>query len=122
MKISEIKDKELRELAELRRSESDWKYSDILDSAFSWYNTKEGADFWDDVDEGRITSLNPKQDPIVESVRQKLLERSKAGINKYNTTLERNDLTTLDWLIHAQEEAMDLANYLEVLIQKEKKK
>ena len=122
MKISEIKDKELRELAELRRSESDWKYSDILDSAFSWYNTKEGADFWDDVDEGRITSLKPKQDPIVESVRQKLLERSKAGINKYNTTLERNDLTTLDWLIHAQEEAMDLANYLEVLIQKEKKK
>ena len=62
------------------------------------------------------------QDKIVESVRQKLLERSKAGINKYNTTLERNDLTTLEWLIHAQEEAMDLANYLEVLIQKEKQK
>ena len=38
------------------------------------------------------------------------------------STLEREDLTTLDWLIHAQEEAMDLANYLEVLIQKEKQK
>ena len=32
MKISEIKDKELRELAELRRSEraSDWEYTDGL--------------------------------------------------------------------------------------------
>ena len=122
MKISEIKDKELRELAELRRSQYFDHEEDELTSAFTWYDTKEGIDFWDDVDEGIITSLKPIQDSIVESVRQKLLERSKAGINKYNTTLERNDLTTLDWLIHAQEEAMDLANYLEVLIQKEKQK
>lgn len=124
MKISEIKDKELRELAELRRSEraSDWEYTDGLLGAFQWHKTEEGVDFWGDVEDGIITSLKPKQDSIVESVRQKLLERSKAGINKYNTTLEREDLTTLDWLIHAQEEAMDLANYLEVLIQKEKQK
>lgn len=55
-------------------------------------------------------------DRHIESVRRKMLERSKAGINKYGTSLERNDLTTLDWLRHAQEEAMDLAGYLEVLI------
>ena len=124
MKISEIKDKELRELAELRREgrPDDWGYSDMLNFAFNWGYTKEGHTFWSDVEDGIITSLKPKQDSIVESVRQKLLERSQAGINKYNTTLERNDLSTLDWLIHAQEEAMDLANYLEVLIQKEKKK
>ena len=123
MKISEIKDKELRELAELRRSElSRDTEHDFLKSAFVWHDAAEGHDFWANVYHGRITSLNPKQDSIVESVRHKLLERSKAGINKYNTTLERNDLTTLDWLIHAQEEAMDLANYLEVLIQKEKQK
>ena len=58
-------------------------------------------------------------DPIVERVRAKLRERSMAGIEKYGTQLTRTDLSRLDWLRHAQEEAMDLANYLEVLIQRE---
>jgi hypothetical protein len=56
-------------------------------------------------------------DPIVESVRAKLLQRSQLGLSKYGVGLDRNDLTTLEWLTLAQEEAMDLANYLEVLIQ-----
>ena len=56
-------------------------------------------------------------DPIVESVRAKLLQRSQVGIKKYGTMLDRKDLTELDWLKHAQEEAMDLCNYLERLIQ-----
>ena len=55
-------------------------------------------------------------DPIVESVRQKLLERSQAGIQKYGTTMERSDLSELDWLKHAQEEALDMAVYLQRLI------
>lgn len=59
------------------------------------------------------------RDRHVESVRRKMLERSQAGLNKYGTSLERNDLSRLDWLRHAQEEAMDLANYLEVLIAEE---
>ena len=56
-------------------------------------------------------------DPIVEAVRQKLLDRSQAGILKYGTRLDRDDLTRADWLKHAQEEALDLANYLQVLLQ-----
>lgn len=55
------------------------------------------------------------QDPVVESVRQKLLDRSNVGIKKYNTTLETNN--TDNYLKHAQEEAMDLSNYLEKLMQ-----
>lgn len=62
------------------------------------------------------------KDPIVEAVREKLLTRSQVGIQKYGTMLSRNDLSTLDWLRHAQEEALDLANYLEVLIQQAQKK
>ena len=31
--------------------------------------------------------------------------------------MERTDLSELEWLVHAQEEAMDLAIYLEKLIQ-----
>ena len=60
-----------------------------------------------------------KNDPIVEAVRTKLLSRSQVGLTKYGVGLNRPDLSKLEWLIHAQEEAMDLANYLEVLIQKE---
>lgn len=61
-------------------------------------------------------------DPVVEQVRAKLLARSQAGIAKYGTMLDRQDLTRLDWLRHAQEEALDLANYLQVLINQEEGK
>ena len=55
------------------------------------------------------------EDPIVLAVMTKFYERSQVGIKKYNTTLERNDLSTLEWLNHAQEEAMDFVLYLERL-------
>jgi hypothetical protein len=58
-------------------------------------------------------------DSIVKSVINKYSERSQAGINKYGTTMDREDLSVLDWLRHAQEEAMDLSLYLEKLIVKE---
>lgn len=54
---------------------------------------------------------------IEEAVCEKIRKRSEVGLTKYGVTLERTDLTELDWLIHAQEEAMDLANYLEKIIQ-----
>lgn len=55
---------------------------------------------------------------IEDVVCTKILSRAEFGLKKYGVTLERDDLTELQWLIHAQEEAMDLANYLEVLIQR----
>jgi hypothetical protein len=39
--------------------------------------------------------------------------RSKLGIKKYNTTLAENDLSLVEWLEHAKEEAMDQVLYLE---------
>lgn len=57
---------------------------------------------------------------IEDEVCRKIQERAEFGLKKYGVTLERDDLTELEWLIHAQEEAMDLADYLEVLIQKKK--
>jgi hypothetical protein len=55
------------------------------------------------------------EDKIVLRVLARFNERSQVGINKYNTTLERADLDTLEWLTHAQEEAMDFVLYLEKL-------
>ena len=56
-------------------------------------------------------------DKIVLSVLESFKKRSETGIKKYNTTLERTDLSTLEWLHHAQEEAMDFVLYLERLKQ-----
>ena len=62
--------------------------------------------------------MNQKvEDPIVMSVMTKFYERSQAGIKKYNTMLTREDLSTLEWLNHAQDEAMDFCLYLERLKQ-----
>jgi len=59
-------------------------------------------------------------DKIILSVLESFKKRSETGIKKYNTTLERTDLSTLEWLQHAQEEAMDFVLYLERLKQEYK--
>lgn len=70
-----------------------------------------------------IKQLLEKQmkDTIVQSVIEQFKKRSEAGIKKYNTTLDRTDLKHLDWIQHAQEEAMDLILYLEKLKQYQNK-
>jgi hypothetical protein len=57
------------------------------------------------------------KDTIVESVINQFRERSEVGINKYGVTLDRTDLSSLDWINHAQQEAMDFVLYLEKLKQ-----
>jgi hypothetical protein len=54
-----------------------------------------------------------KVDRIVIQVLNQIADRSERGLEKYGTNLERTDLETLDWIQHAQEEAMDLCLYLE---------
>lgn len=61
--------------------------------------------------------VNENTDSIVESVLSRFKQRSEAGIKKYNTTLDRNDLNTLQWLTHLQEELMDATLYIERLKQ-----
>ena len=55
------------------------------------------------------------QDSIVDSVIESFKGRSTSGIKKYNTTLDRTDLSLLDWLTHLQEELMDATLYVERL-------
>lgn len=54
-------------------------------------------------------------DPVVQSVIQKFQQRSELGIKKYGKTLDRDDLTELEWMNHVQEELMDAILYLEKL-------
>ena len=55
------------------------------------------------------------KDSVVQSVINKFKQRSEVGIKKYGTTLERDDLSTLNWIEEAQAEAMDFCLYLERL-------
>lgn len=59
---------------------------------------------------------------IEDEVARKILERAEFGLAKYGVTVERTDLSTLDWLVHTQEELMDAVVYLERLIRDERNK
>jgi hypothetical protein len=52
------------------------------------------------------------KDKIVEQVVSKFNERSQRGIEKYGTTLDRDDLSIEEWVDHAIEESMDFILYL----------
>ena len=54
-----------------------------------------------------------------DEVCKKIQGRAAVGKDKYGVTMETAPLSKLEWLIHAQEEAMDLAVYLQKLIELE---
>lgn len=58
-------------------------------------------------------SSTPTRDSVVQAVVAQFQNRSEVGIAKYGTTLDRTDLTTLQWLQHTQEELMDAVLYIE---------
>lgn len=59
-------------------------------------------------------------DENVFSVMGKMKARAEFGLGKYGQ-VTRGNYSSLEMLVHAQEEAMDLAVYLEELIQLETK-
>ena len=108
-----------------------------LAAAFDWGKTKEGSEFWGKVCETYgeeitiekvlarmgvenievVGAQEVRPDSVVESIVDQFRERSSVGIKKYGTTLDRKDLSKLDWIEHAKQEAMDLILYLEKLKQ-----
>ena len=56
---------------------------------------------------------------VEDAVCRKIAGRAEFGKSKYGVTMETAPLSRLEWLIHAQEEAMDLAVYLQKLIEME---
>lgn len=58
-------------------------------------------------------------DSIVQTISQRFIDRAKVGWKKYNTNLDRTDLTTTEWVQHLQEELHDAYVYSEKLKQDE---
>ena len=54
-------------------------------------------------------------DKVTEAVVAQLRTRAEKGKEKYGTTMERDDLTLMQWLQHLQEELMDAVVYVEKL-------
>lgn len=59
---------------------------------------------------------------IEDEVCKRIQQRAEVGKRKYGVTMETAPLSQLEWLIHAQEEAMDLAVYLQKLIEAERER
>lgn len=59
------------------------------------------------------TLVIPKPDSIVTSIIMKFSERAQMGKGKYGVTLDREDLSLLDFINHALEEHMDAILYLQ---------
>lgn len=59
-------------------------------------------------------------DPVVEANRQLLLDRSRVGLVKYGKPLECTSLSHAELTQHALEEALDLANYLQAILRKQR--
>ena len=53
------------------------------------------------------------RDKVIESVINKIIERSDVGYKKYGITLHNDDQPLDTWLQHIQEELMDAVNYIE---------
>ena len=99
-----------------RAKEIEKQYNDLLkaaiDKEYKDMMAKQRAENYMMLKDG----YKPK-DSIVESVINQFKKRSDVGIAKYGVTLDRTDLSTLDWINHAQQEAMDFCLYLEKLKQ-----
>ena len=63
----------------------------------------------------RMSKQKNMKDTIVDDVIGSFKQRSEVGIKKYNKTMDRNDLSSLEWLQHLQEELMDATLYIEKL-------
>ena len=119
MKISELPKKIRKKALYYQRKDGNNLTTDKLHEAFTWLNTEEGQNYWNKWDDKK--PLKKQKDTIVESVIEQFKQRSEVGINKYNTTLDRTDLTRLEWLQHLQEELFDASLYIEKLKQYESK-
>lgn len=58
-------------------------------------------------------------DPVTSSLIARMRSRAAKGLDEYGTNLSDSGLSRVELLRHAQEEALDLAAYLEAEIQRE---
>jgi hypothetical protein len=63
------------------------------------------------------TRIVDRTDSVVDTIVDSFISRATKGKTKYGHTLDRQDLSVLDWIEHAQQELQDGILYLEKLKQ-----
>ena len=63
----------------------------------------------------KVGYLKKIMSKIEERVIKQIRDRATKGKSKYGVTLERKDLSFVEWLQHLQEELMDATAYIEKL-------
>lgn len=58
------------------------------------------------------TRVVKKIDSVVDEVVDKFIDRAAFGKKKYNTDMDREDLSLDEWINHAIEESMDFIVYM----------
>ena len=64
--------------------------------------------------EGNITN-----DPIVNRIIRKHIQRHQEGMKNFGITMQDNDKPLKDWVLDAQQESMDHILYLEKILKKD---
>ena len=72
-------------------------------------------------DTDKVSLSDITKDPITQKVINKIVHRSISGMNKFGVTMHDNPKDVDQWLLEAQEEAIDLVNYLEIAIERYRK-
>ncbi len=72
-------------------------------------------------DTDKINLSDITRDPITQKVINKIVHRSISGMSKFGVTMHDNPKDVDQWLLEAQEEAIDLINYLEIAIERYRK-
>lgn len=68
-----------------------------------------------------VHKRNKNDSELLDSVIKDLRDREQRGKLKYNTTMDRDDLTLLEWEQHKYEELLDAALYTKKIITEIKK-
>lgn len=85
--------------------------------AVAYKNTSLNGDYRESrANEPHWSDKTHRDDSIILEVLEKIKRRSDAGMKKYGVPMTREDVDTLQWLRHAQEEAMDFTIYLQRII------
>lgn len=62
----------------------------------------------------RFIHLEP-EDKVVDTVISKFIDRAEEGYKKYGVTMDREDMSEMEWINHMQEELMDAILYCQKL-------
>ena len=83
------------------------------DSISKWHEMEESKEYKKPTSLERDVINKFEEDFVVTKVINKFADRSKVGIQKYNTTLYDNKGGLFEFLTHLEEELMDATLYIE---------